>query len=260
MGARAWIIGAAAITAMAGAGAAGADPQPKRVDLAALRDQAVVLVDGDGGSYIVIRGGKETRVFYGAGPGKPLHEQVITSRSQNGDAWSIGVWAPRVAETRPGTIERAADGSYQKTCDGKDDHQLTQVTGDKARVVLEKSSILTSALIRRPHVLARDDGGTYYYVDALTRQYGGKGYRVFVGKKGSMKELPLTDVASDTAGDVFATKTGDLRLVTSPTKTATWVRGGKRTELIALDLDVNSPLIFRDLGLYKFLGTICDNI
>jgi hypothetical protein len=85
---------------------------------------------------------------------------------------------------------------------------------------------------------------------------------VFVGKKGAMKELPLTDVASDSAGDVFATKTGDLRLVGSRGSGAkvTWIRGGKRTELVWLDLDLNSRLIFRDLGIYKFTGTICDNI
>jgi hypothetical protein len=40
----------------------------------------------------------------------------------------------------------------------------------------------------------------------------------------------------------------------------TWIRGEKRTDLVGLDLDVNSRLIFRDLGVYKFTGTICDNI
>jgi hypothetical protein len=75
--------------------------------------------------------------------------------------------------------------------------------------------------------------------------------------------MPLTDVASDTAGDVFSTRSGDLRLVRnteSSKQTMAWVKGGKRTELVFLDTDDNSALIFKDLGLYTFLGTLCDNV
>ena len=51
---------------------------------------------------------------------------------------------------------------------------------------------------------------------------------MFVGKKGAMKQLPLTDVASDTAGEVFATKTGDLRLVAIAERDADASRRGSR--------------------------------
>jgi len=77
---------------------------------------------------------------------------------------------------------------------------------------------MTSAIVRVPHVFARDDAGVYYYVDRIAKVYGGKGFRVFVGKKGAMKQLALTDVASDSEGDVFSTKTGDLRLVRNHTE------------------------------------------
>jgi hypothetical protein len=86
---------------------------------------------------------------------------------------------------------------------------------------------------------------------------------VFIGKKGAMKQKPLTDIASDTAGDVFATKTGDLRIVNDTdagSSTVTWVKGEKRATLRKLDLDANSPLIFKDLGVYSFTGTICENL
>ena len=124
---------------------------------------------------------------------------------------------------------------------------------------------MTTGLVRKPHLLARDDAGTYYYVDVIRDQYGGSGYRVFVGKKGAMKQLPLTDVATDTGGEVFATKTGDVRIVhdnsTEGVKAgATWVKGEKRTPLLTLDTDANSRVIFKDLGIYTFLGTICDDI
>jgi hypothetical protein len=242
-------------------GAAAAEPKPAAVDLKPIRDELLVLQDAAGGTYVV-RPGADPRAFYGAG--KVLYEQVIIGRSANGDAWSIDVWAPRIPELRPGAIVRRTDGTFQKQCDGKDDPVLSLVTGDKARAILDRSQLMTTAMVHRPYLLGRDDGGVYYYVDVIAKQYGGKGYRVFVGKKGAMKELPLTNVASDSAGDVFATRSGDLRLVggrgDASDHKVTWIRGDKRTELVWLDLDVNSRLIFRDLGIYKFTGTICDNI
>jgi hypothetical protein len=119
------------------------------------------------------------------------------------------------------------------------------------------------AIVHVPHLLARDDSGVYYYVDRIAKVYGGKGYRVFVGKKGAMKQMPLTDVASDSAGEVFSTKSGDLRLVRhneGNKDTMTWVKGEKRLDLVFLDPDVNSVVIYKDLGIYTFLGTLCDNV
>ena len=102
------------------------------------------------------------------------------------------------------------------------------------------------------------------YVDKFANKYGGKGYRVFIGRKANMKQVDLTDVASDSAGEVFSTKTGDLRLTHTIVNEATadtivWVRGEKKTPLIVLDTDVNSAVIWSDLGIYKFVGTMCDN-
>lgn len=240
---------------------AAAEPKPVAVDVKAIRDELLVLQDAAGGTYVV-KPGRDPRAFYGTG--KVLYEQVITGRSTNGEAWSVIIWAPRIAELRPGSIVRKVDGTFQKRCDGKDDPILSQVTGDKAKAILDKYQFMSTALVRRPYLLGRDDSGVYYYVDTIAKQYGGKGFRVFVGKKGAMKEMPLTDVASDSAGDVFATRSGDLRLVGGGRgpgeRKITWIRGEKRTELVWLDLDVNSRLIFRDLGIYKFMGTICDNI
>ncbi len=76
----------------------------------------------------------------------------------------------------------------------------------------------------------------------------------------------LSDVASDSAGDVFSTRSGSLRVATNNTDNtagpliSTWIRGEGRIELVTLDVDANSPLIFTDLGIDKQLGTLCDNI
>lgn len=254
MRARGWVW---CVLLLVAATPAAADPKPTKVDISAFRDKALVLKDSASNFY-VIKPAPQPRMFFGSE--KLLHEQIISGRSANGAAWEIHTWAPRVPEMRPGTVQRKADGTYAKWCDGRDDHILTQITGDRAKAILEKATFMTSATIRRAHLLARDDSGVYYYVDVIRNQYGGNGHRVFVGKRGAMKQLALTDVASDSAGEVFATKTGDLRLVRDSTTKATWIKGERRRELVPLDVDVNSRLIFRDLGIYKFLGTICDSI
>lgn len=268
MRARGWVVaGILASWSVALGQPKDADPKPTPVDIKGFKDKLQVFQDKAGGTYVVyeeVVGGStaQSRVWYGAG--KQLYEQITVGRSRDGDSWSINTWAPRLAEIRPASIQKNKDGSFLKWCDGKDDAVLTQITGDKAKAIVDKASFYSPAMMRRAHLFARDDRGTYYYVDRLDAAHGGKGYRVFVGKKGAMKQLALTDVASDSAGQVFSTKTGDLRLVktadgeTRPT--TRWVKGEKTTDLIQLDVDVNSPIIFSDLGIYKFMGTLCDNI
>lgn len=271
MSARGWLSGAVAVAVAVMVGAAGpaaadkGDPAPKTIDIKPLRDKLEVLVDAAGGTYVVYAPRtSDYRAWYG--PGATLYEQVSQGRSLNGDAWSLSLWAPRIPEFRPASIDRRADGTYQKSCRDLDEAELTLLTGAKADAVLAKVTLKTPLLVRRPYVLARDDRGVYYYVDRLAPRLGGKGFRVFVGRKGAMKQMALTDVASDSSGDVFSTRTGSLRLVTNSSdgaarsQVASWVRGERRTELISLDVAVNSPLIFTDLGIYKQLGTVCDNI
>ncbi|MBA2542301.1 MAG: hypothetical protein H0V17_21850 [Deltaproteobacteria bacterium] len=250
-----------------GGGRALAEPKPQKVDIKPFRDELLVFADATGNTYVVkphkvsSSGGTEDapRIWFGPA-GKPLYEQNGIGRSGNGAAWSYQTWAPRITGIRPAYFARAADGSFSKSCDA-DSVPLTQLTGDKAKAVLDKSTLMTEYLNRRAHMLARDDSGVYYYVDRLTKQHGSKGFRVYVGKKGAMKQMALSDVASDTAGEVFSTKTGDLRLDRrSDINKMMWIRGEKRTELITLDVDANSTVIFTDLGIYQYLGTLCDNM
>jgi hypothetical protein len=244
---------------------AAAEPKPKAVDIKPFRDQLIVLQDADGAMYVALPG-KDSRLFYGAGgKTKTLYEQTVISRSSDGKAgsWDIAVWAPRVPKVQPGSVQRKADGTYLKWCGGDVQVPLSELAPDKAKAVIDKSTFLTTAMTRKAYLLARDDAGVYYYVDVLREQYGGKGFRVFIGKKGAMKAKPLTDIANDSAGDVFATKTGDLRIVRDTTdgkQTVQWVKGEKRSTLVTLDLDANSQLIFKDLGVYGFTGSICESM
>lgn len=247
-------------------GLAHAEPKPEKIDIKPFRDTLLVLVDAANNTYLVqphddsLTPKRPGRVWFAA-PGKPFYEQVWVGRSANPPSWSYQTWAPRIPGIRPAYITKKADGSFTKGCGDLPDVQLTQLTGDKAKAVLDKATVMSEFLMRRPHMLARDDTGTYYYVDRLSRAYGSKGFRVYMGKKGAMKQMPLTDVASDTAGEVFSTKTGDLRLDRrADVNKMVWIRGEKRLELITLDVDANSVVIFTDLGIYQYLGTICDNM
>ncbi len=236
------------------------DPVPARVDPAPLRADLLVLQEPGGGLVVVYKGGtNEARVWYGTG--KTLYEQRLVGRGRDGDAWNHVAWTPRLPSVQMGSIDFRKDGRYVRFCSDADRPELTRLEGDAADAALAKVQLLTQALVRRPHLLARDDRGTYYYVDRLAQAHGGKGFRVFAGKRGAMKQMPLVDVASDSAGDVFATKRGELRLVRTSTSletSATWIRGRAKTALVTLDVDGNSPLIFNELGIYRFIGTICD--
>ena len=261
MQARGWIIGVA-VFGVGLVSTVAADPAPKPVDVKTMKSQGVVLQDAQGGVYVVFRG-DDAKVFYGPNA-KAVYEQVIIGSSSDGEGrWEFNTWAPRKPGNGLASLEHKKDGSFHKSCGDKDDTGLTELSGEKAHAVLDKTPFLSMGIVRVPHLLARDDSGVYYYVDRIAKVYGGKGYRVFVGRKGAMKQMPLVDVASDSAGDVFSTKSGDLRLVRNSEDSKqkmTWVKGGKRTELVFLDTDVNSGVIYKDLGIYTFLGTLCDNV
>lgn len=265
MRARTWWALAATAISVSVSTSARAEPKPKSVDIKEFRDQLVVLGDADGGTYVVLPG---KRAWYSAGKGKPFYEQIVFGTYSDGStgAWDLSIWAPRVPKLQPGGVQRKPDGTFARTC-GSDNPEvgLSELSSDKAKAALDKGPFMTSAIIRRPYMLARDDSAVYYYVDVIRNEYGGNGYRVFIGKKGAMKQKPLTDIAHDTAGDVFATKTGDLRIVRdvdtdSSKSNIAWVKGGKRSSLVSLDTDANSVLIFKDLGVYTFIGSICENL
>lgn len=245
---------------------AGADSKLKSrpVDISAYQADLVVLTDADGGTYLVLPQKDHKEIFYGTG--KTLYQQIIVGASTNGSAWDVSAYTPRLPPSPTGSIQRHADGTYRRYCYGLQDLPLTLVTGVAAAKILAAVKPVTTAVYYRPYFLARDNRAIYYYVDQRSAEYGGKGYRVFIGKKGAMKQIPVTDVAIDREGSVFATKTGDLRLVNTVAREgvaarteASLFRGERETKLVALDTYNELPLIHSELGIYDFMGTICDN-
>src|SRR5258706_6315426 len=147
-----------AVSQLASAG----ERKPTAVDVKPLREKMIVFEDAQGGTYIVVLGNgdsAENRMWYGTGGGKArtVYEQLVISEFHDGGtgAWSIGVWAPRVTQIRPGQILRKQDGALQRSC-GDKDAPLTQLTADRAKAIVDKATFMTTALVRKPHLLARD--------------------------------------------------------------------------------------------------------
>ncbi len=174
---------------------------------------------------------------------------------------NLGLIAPRVKQ--PGYAQLTEhDGKHQLVCGDAASNAtpLTPMNAADAAKLLKTATFRTSAMVRVPVALARDDAGTYFYVDAIRPTLGGEGYRIFVGKRGAMKQQPLVDVANDEVGMVFATKKGDLRLtIENKQDVAAWVSKNKSLALRRLTGASTSYLIYRELGVYGSLGTLCDD-
>ncbi len=160
---------------------------------------------------------------------------------------------------RSTVVEQEGDFHWELEC-GSDRSPLERITGPERDRILKNATFeKESKWKREPYVLARDTLGTYYYVDRYRREYGGRHYRVFVGRRGALKLSKLKGVVEDSEGTVFSTAKGDLRFVVNPRTSAIWIRGKKRTELTFVDPAKNMQLIYDELGVYfgEDLGHVC---
>jgi hypothetical protein len=150
----------------------------------------------------------------------------------------------------------------RKTCElrcGKRKKSLPLMTADDKARLLARARFAVSPFSRRPHALARDRRGIYYYVDRSSKK-SLKDYRVFVGRRGRLIRQQMVDVVDDSEGQIFATKRGKLRLVVSKAR-GFWISRGQTRKLVMVPIKSNLPLIHRELGVYwgKRLDTPCDD-
>lgn len=264
----------ALLAALAASHSADARPKKKKakptdlVDISAAKQHLVVLTDAEGDLYVVDPAWKtdEHYAFYGtAGKTTELFQLRSIGGSADGSTgeFSLRFWSPRV--DHQADLGRKPTGEFFIRCADQEEI-LTKVADGDARKVLDRGAFRRPAWKRQAHVLARDDAGNYYYVDRLRDEEGGKGYRIFAGPAGAMKQLPMTNVISDSVGEIYATKKGELRLVFSRDSGAgqpetTWIKGAARSLLTRVPVENNLALIYGDLGVYATsLGTPCDDM
>jgi hypothetical protein len=139
---------------------------------------------------------------------------------------------------------------------------LTVMEGSQAAELLRKATYQPNPQQYAPHALLRDTKGNYYFVDRGYHPSQQKSYRVFIGPRGTLKQQKMTNVVSDSEGEIFSTKKGELRLVLDKEKSSMWIENTKKTfELRQVPVQENLPLIYNDLGVYEGmrLGTPCDD-
>ncbi|MEZ4399744.1 MAG: hypothetical protein R3B06_06980 [Kofleriaceae bacterium] len=247
------------IVAVAAAfGTADARPRKKQpsdvVDISAAKSQLKVLTDSDGAIYVIDSSWRDDQMVF-FGDKKNVYRLRIFGGGADGKAFSLRFWSPRV--DHQADVGRKDTGDFFVRC-GDDEELLKPLPDGDARQVLDKAGFHTSLWKRQGHFLARDDSGTYYYVDRLRDEAGGKGYRVFVGPAGAMKEQPMKNVVSDSIGQIFSTKNGQLRMVTSNSE-VTWIKGKDKSSLTPVPVEDNIKLVYDELGVYPGgLGTPCD--
>lgn len=254
--------------AVAAAAAAAPPPRPGGVDEPAevpARDRQRLAAWADGAGHVLVTEPFVMEAPLWWGDQQRLHRVRVRGGGQEGTvAMSRNFWEPRV--NRGAEAEFAVrDGKATLTC-GARTIPLTPVARRSALKRLEAATFLEPRWRRIPHALARDDEGTYWYVDGARGADGaavaGKpDYRLFTGRKGRLAEVALLD-ALDDGGLLLVTDAGRLEVKPQGRdgRAAAWLTGSARKPLTWLEPSDHGALIYGDLGVYRGepLGTPCD--
>ena len=247
-------------------------PKPKPIDVKPVIAKLMVFRDDVGQYYVVPTPGQwddfdQAQEFVFFGDGTSMWQQAVIgsgstpSSGSNSAEFEWSVWSPRVRGLNTANMTtRVGELTLQCSNERNGLRKLAPLRADEARLFFAKATFFPPLWNRQSHFLARDDDGTYYFVDRLRDNFGGKDFHVYVGQKGQMKEMPMTNVVEDSGGDIFATKGGQLKIIASANNQAFWIKGGKKIELTVLEPGDNRYLIYRELGVYQRLGTVCDDM
>jgi hypothetical protein len=179
--------------------------------------------------------------------------------SKGRESFEVYFWEPRVSRPAQAYLEQRG-GRFVVRC-GERKTELTLVPEAEGRALIAKARFLKARWTRLPYALARDERGTYYFVDILRGPPPARDFRLYVGPRGNLKLQRMKNVVSDSEGDIFSTLRGELRLVLGRGDAA-WIRGKKRTKLLLVPVERNVPFIYSELGPYvgERLGTPCDDL
>jgi hypothetical protein len=241
---------------------------PPKMDVSKHLSEATVLHDGNGHYMVVGPFTEFEQVFYGNGKTFYLQSVYSTSSSGSDRTWQALFWTP--LEKNNGELDLKPGGTEWELRCGERTTPLLVLGESEAKKMLKGAAFYEDYWSRQAYFLARDDHGSYYYVDRISENRGGKGYRLFTGPKGAMKEQQMLNIVSDSEGDIFATKSGDLRLLinseasssdSDDNRKAFWVQKDNKLELKTVPVRRNKILIYAELGVYneKF-GTPCDDL
>jgi hypothetical protein len=231
---------------------------PKPAELAPVKDKLKVLSDGKK-HYIVINPTELSDEHFYYGDGKTFYGQRTGSAARNGDDFSRTFWEPRVKARYMAELQ-FQDKKFDLQCDERHT-EFKPVDAAEAKAILDGAKFFGPRWQHMAYALARDNTGKYFFVDKLREPEDNKVFRVWAGMKGAMKPQKLVNIVSDSEGDIFATKTGSLRVVLDKNESL-WTAGKNETKLKLLPIEDNVVLIYSELGVYTGLplGTPCDDL
>lgn len=233
-------------------------PASEAADISAVKDKLKVYGDGKGHFIALEPFGDTWEHFYYSGDGQSFYLQRVRGGGRSGnESFDRTFWEPRSTGSSSFSLR---DGVFTLTCDPRKT-EFKPLDDAEAGRLLDTAKFNKVRWKRQAYALARDNTGKYYYVDRMREPEGNKSFRLFAGQKGRMKLQKMTNVVSDSAGDIFATKSGELRLVMNKGETF-WQAGKKQLKLIWLPIEDNHVMIYSELGVYtgEKLGTPCDDL
>ncbi len=229
------------------------------VDVSAVKDKIKLVTDGKGHYVAFVPFDRDDdRVFYG--DAKTFHSLPVQGGGSSGtESFDVVFVDPRYPAGARRMFE-LRDNKYRVTC-GDRVTALQLVDDAKAKEIVAAATFGKSPRKRRAYALARDDRGRYFFVDTGRTPDTEKAFKLYVGPKGALKLQKMTNVVSDSEGDIFSTKTGSLRLVLG-TAESVWIEGKTKTRLTLVPVEDNAAMIYGELGVYsgERLGTPCDDL
>lgn len=229
------------------------------VDISSVKDKLTLLTDGKQ-HYLALVPFEISDEFFFYGDGKSFWAQRTYGGSRDGDkGFGRTFWEPRVARPYQASFQ-LREGKYEVQCDERRT-ELKPVEEAEAKRILGSARFFKPRWKHRAYALARDDRGNYYFVDKIREPEESKSFRLYGGPKGKLKPLKMTNVVSDSEGDIFSTRSGALRLILSKNESQ-WVKGKSSSKLTLVPIEDNHVLIYTDLGVYtgRPLGTPCDDL
>jgi hypothetical protein len=229
------------------------------VDVAAVKSKLKLVSDGKG-HYVALVPFEISDEFMFWGDGKTFWQlRTYGGGAEGTKSFDRVFWEPRVVQGYKAQFA-FRDGKYQVQCD-KRVTELKPVAEAESASLLDKARFVRPRWNHRAYALARDDQGNYFYVDKVREPEELKSFRLYAGPKGRMKLQKMINVVSDSEGDIFATRTGELRLVLGRSESF-WVHGKSKQKLTLVPVEDNHVMIYTDLGVYtgEPLGTPCDDL
>jgi hypothetical protein len=247
------------VLGLAGAPALAAPAPDESVDIGSVKDKLRIFTDGKK-HYFALVPFDYSGPFFFYGDGETFWTQRSFGGGRSGDeSFNRSFWDPRSAN--PGqSMFQYREKKYSLDCAGRET-TFTPLPEAESAAMVASGKFMRPRWKRQSYWLARDDKARYYYVDRAREPEGNKNFRLFVGPKGNLKQQRMTNAVSDSRGDIFSTKSGELRLITSGSE-GTWIQGKTKTTLTIVPIEENHVLVYGDLGVYtgEKLGTPCDDL